>query len=144
MVITDHLTGSDRLVSFGVRCTEPDGDLYLVHLEDEAIFTRYTDVISKIPSIETEQSIKEIRAQLLKEPKDYIESCTSELAQQNLTMSIHEVIELGHRVKVSKELVDRYQIDLVIMNSKDDDQLAMHGLAYPIAIELRNAPLVLI
>ena len=35
-------------------------------------------------------------------------------------------------------------IDLLVMHTKDEDQLAMHGLAYPLAIELRDIPLLLI
>jgi hypothetical protein len=30
------------------------------------------------------------------------------------------------------------------MNTKDEDQLAMHGLAYPLAIELRTIPLLML
>jgi len=30
------------------------------------------------------------------------------------------------------------------MNTKDEDQLAMHGLAYPLAIEVRSIPLLLL
>ena len=30
------------------------------------------------------------------------------------------------------------------MNTKDDDQFAMHGLAYPLAIQVRSVPLLLL
>lgn len=30
------------------------------------------------------------------------------------------------------------------MNTKDEDQLAMHGLAYPLAVELREIPLLML
>jgi hypothetical protein len=30
------------------------------------------------------------------------------------------------------------------MNTKDEDQLAMHGLAYPLAVELRDIPLLML
>jgi hypothetical protein len=30
------------------------------------------------------------------------------------------------------------------MKGKDDDQMAMHGMAYPIAIELRDVPVLII
>ena len=36
------------------------------------------------------------------------------------------------------------EVDLLVLNTKDDDQLAMHGLAYPLAIELREIPLLLL
>ena len=34
--------------------------------------------------------------------------------------------------------------DLLVMNTKDDEQMAMHGLAYPLAIEVRSIPLLLL
>ena len=43
MVMTDHLTGDSRLVNFAVRFTEPDGTLFLTHIEDDAVFDRYVD-----------------------------------------------------------------------------------------------------
>ncbi len=30
------------------------------------------------------------------------------------------------------------------MHTKDEDQMAMHGMAYPLAIELRQIPLLLL
>jgi hypothetical protein len=30
------------------------------------------------------------------------------------------------------------------MHTRDQDQLAMHGLAYPLAVELRHIPLLLV
>jgi hypothetical protein len=33
---------------------------------------------------------------------------------------------------------------MLIFHSRDDDQVAMHGTAYPLAVELRTLPLLLI
>jgi hypothetical protein len=51
---------------------------------------------------------------------------------------------MGHHVSDCREIIDQHAIDLVVMNTKDEDQLAMHGLAYPLAIELRDLPLLLL
>jgi hypothetical protein len=40
--------------------------------------------------------------------------------------------------------VDEHHVDLLVLNTKDEDQLAIHGLAYPLAVELRNTPLLLL
>ena len=38
----------------------------------------------------------------------------------------------------------QHEADLLVMHTKDEDQLAMHGLAYPLAIEVRTVPLLLL
>ena len=43
-----------------------------------------------------------------------------------------------------KRLIDEHRVDLLVMNTKDEDQLAMHGLSYPLTVELRDTPLLLI
>ena len=47
MAMTDHLTGDARLVNYAVRLAKPGGRLFLSHIEDEAIFERYVDTISR-------------------------------------------------------------------------------------------------
>ena len=144
MVLTDHLTGSDKLIDYAVRFTERDGTLWLAHLEDDATFERYLDAISKIPEIETEVARNTIRVQLLKEPADYIESVRAELERQVQTIRVDSDVRMGHHIADCKRLVDDHEIDLLVMNTKDDEQLAMHGLAYPIAVELRSVPLLML
>lgn len=144
MVLTNDLTSQDRLVDFGVRVTPQGGNLFLVHLEDDVVFERYVNVISKIPSIDTQDATEAIREQLLKEPRDYIASCREELAEAEAHMAVHEILEMGHRVATCKRLMDQHAVGLVVMNTKDEEQLAMHGLAYALAVELREHPLLLL
>ncbi len=40
--------------------------------------------------------------------------------------------------------IDEKQVDLLVLNTKDGDQLAMHGLAYPLAVEVRQIPLLML
>jgi len=37
-----------------------------------------------------------------------------------------------------------HEIDLLVMHTKTDDHLAMHGAAYPLAVELRQIPILMI
>jgi hypothetical protein len=144
MAITDHLTGNGHLVNIAARCTRPGGTLWLTHVEDEATLQRHLDIIGKIPELDTEVARERIPRQLLKEPGDYIQSCREQLIAAQLDLQIQAEIVLGHRLSDHKRLVDQHQIDLLVMNSKDDEQLAMHGLAYPLTIELRHLPLLLL
>ena len=144
MAMTDHLTGDAQLVNYAVRLTEPKGKLFLTHIEDEATFERYVDTISRIPSIETDDARKELLERLLKEPEDYIHSCRAVLQEEGLDLNVISVVRLGQHLREYHDLIEEHQIDLLVFNTKDEEQLAMHGLGYPLAIELRQIPLLMI
>ena len=144
MAMTDHLTGDAVLVNYAARFTEPGGTLFLTHIEDEATFERYMGTISRIPSIDTENARREILQQLLKEPKDYIRSCREVLEAEGLPLAVEEIVTKGHHLREFEKLVEEHEVDLLVFNTKDEDQLAMHGLAYPLAVELRQIPLLLL
>jgi len=144
MLMTDHLAGDSQLVTFGAMFTQDHGELILAHVEDEQTFERYMQVISKIPAIDTDIARQDIVLQLLKEPKDFIESCQQGLQEAGLPLKVKPIVTMGHHLTDYKQLVEEHQADLLIMHTKDDDQLAMHGLAYPVSVELRKVPLLLI
>jgi len=144
MAITDHLTGDARLVDYSVAFTSDDGTLFLTHLEDRRAFNHYIDTISKIPAIHTDAARELILKQLLKEPKDYILSCKQVLKEKGINIQLEKIVELGDRLEDYKRLVDEHKVDLLVFNTKDDDQLAMHGMAYPLAVELRELPLLML
>ena len=41
-------------------------------------------------------------------------------------------------------MIDEHQVDLLVVNTKDEDQLAMHGLAYALSVELRSTPILML
>ena len=53
-------------------------------------------------------------------------------------------MKLGCQLSDYRELVDENEIDLLVMYTKDEDQMAMHGVAYPLAVELRETPLLML
>lgn len=144
MAITDHLAGDAHLVSVAASMTDPKGSLHLTHIENESEFERYINVISKIPTIDTDNAREEILQQLLKEPSDYINSCRLELRGLLPDLTIYDHVRVGDHLSDYKQLVSDFGIDLLVMNTKDDDQLAMHGLAYPLTVELRDQALLLL
>ena len=144
MAITNHLTGDNRLVNMAVRFTEPGGTCWLTHVESETVFERYMDAISKIPAIDTDVARESLAAQLLKEPRDFIAACRAEIDAQGLPVDIEEVVVMGRQVDEYGDLVAKREIDLLVLHTKDDDQLAMHGAAYVLAVELRGIPLLML
>ena len=144
MAMTDHLTGDDRLVNVAAAMTAPGGTLYLTHVEDDATFERYLDVISKIDTIDTDQARETIGRRLLKEPNDYIENCGRTLRQHELDLTVEEIATFGNRLLKYETLVDEHRAYLLVLNTRDEDQMAMHGMAYPLAVELRRVPLLML
>lgn len=142
MAITDHLAGDARLVDHALAFTRPGGTLTLAHVEDDGVFERYLDVIGRIPEIDTDTARELIAARLLKEPRDYVDSIRSALTDAGVTVT--DEVTMGHQLSAYRALVDKQGIDLLVLNTKDDDQLAMHGLAYPLAVELRRVPMLML
>ena len=144
MAITDHLVGDARLVDTALGFTAAGGTCWLSHVEGAADFERYIDIISKIPMIDTETATETIKAQLLKEPHDYIRSCRAAIEAAGLDLSIEEIVFMGRRIEEYTRLIETHEVDLLVMHAKDEDQLAMHGLAYPLAVELRQIPILML
>jgi hypothetical protein len=145
MVLTDHLTGDDRLLDWGVRFVRPGGKLFLAHLEDDQVFERYLTMIGKLPSIDTEMARGDIKARLLAEPLDYAKSCAEVLAEQgHLTHEVVPLVQMGHRLSEYARLIEEHAVDLLVFHAKDQDQLALHGKAYSLAVQLRDVPILMI
>ncbi len=144
MVATDHLAGDARLISHAVRFTQAAGEVHLCHVEDDAAFAYYLDAISKIPAIDTAIAEQSLREQLLKQPADYIAHCIEVLHSHGQTATLHAHVLMGHRLRDFRRLIDEHCTDLLVLNTKDEDQQAMHGLAYPIAVEFRDIPLLML
>ena len=144
MAMTDHLTGDNRLVNYAAHVTQRGGRLLLSHVEDDAIFERYMEAIAKISTINTDVAREEIQARLLRDPEDYIDSCRKGLARIAPELTVEAMVTSGHHLRAYQRLIEEHEVDLLVMNTKDEDQLAMHGLAYSLAIELRSIPLLML
>ena len=144
MAATDHLSNDHALVNYAVKFTEEKGKLFLMHIEDDAVFERYLEAISKIPTIDTEEARASLALQLLKQPRDYVNSCVAVLREAGVPIELKCIVEFGHHLKQYRQHIEKESADLLVMHSKDEDQLAMHGLAYPLAIELREIPILMI
>lgn len=144
MVVTDHLTGDDRLVNHALRYLGADGTLVLTHVEDQHAFDHLLDVISKVPEIDSELAKARIGAQLLKEPRDYIDSVQDSLRAGRPGLNVASEVRIEHELPAYRRLVEQHGVDLLVTNTKDAEQLAMDGLAHALAIELRAVPMLLL
>ena len=144
MAVTTHMAGDNSLVNNAAGFTNDGGTLWLAHVEDEKSFGRFIDTISKIDAIDTDTSRERILAQMLKEPGDYIRSCKEVIVTHRPSVRVEKIVTVGGRLAEFRRLIDKYTVDLLVMYTKDADQSAMHGLAYPLAVELREIPLLLL
>ena len=144
MVITDHLAGDHQLVSRAAHFVTDDGELILSHIEDQRAFDKYIGAIEKIPDLDSEIARQTIRQQLLAEPVDYIESCRRVLEERGVGFTIRPLVSFGNKLDDYRRLILEHHVDLLVMPTKDDDQLAMHGVAYPLVVELRQIPILLL
>ena len=144
MAVTTHLAGDNSLVNNAAGFTNDGGTLWLAHVEDERSFGRFIDAISKIDAIGTDTARERILAQMLKEPRDYIRSCKEEIINHRPSVRVEEIVTVGSRLTEFRHLIDKCTVDLLVMHTKNEDQSAMHGLAYPLAVELRETPLLLL
>ena len=145
VAMTDHLAGDDSIVNWSVALAKgPAPTVVLAHVEDDLVFERYIRVIGKTPDIETDLARRELRRLLLHEPTDWIETVARTLASTDPTVRVVPDVSFGHHLATYRRLLDHHQAELLVMHTKDEDQLAMHGGAYPLAVELRRTPLLLL
>lgn len=144
MIVADHISGDAGLINYGARMVRNGGTLWLCHIEDDAVFDRYAKVLGRIPEIDTDEACRLIEAQLLKEANDYIETCVAELTERGPNVSYQSSVSMGHFLRQYRDLVSSHEIDLLVANTNDEDQMAMHGLAYSLSVELCDVPMLLL
>lgn len=144
MVLTDHLTKRGRLVDWGQRLTATDGELVLVHVEDGTVWDRYSEAIARVPDLDTDLTRRQLMDELLHGPRRFLESAVETLADERPGLVVETAVEVGHGLAPLLEMVDARRADLIVMDTKDEGQLAMHGTAYALAIELAETPLLLV
>ncbi len=144
MAITDHLTSDARLIDYALRFTAPAGSCWLSHIESQRQFDHFQAAIERIPEIDSDDARELIEAQLLKAPRDYIRSCRAVIEAEGLSVRLEAIVAMGDRIDEYRRLIEDHQIDLLVLNTMDGNQLAMHGQAYPLAVELRGIPLLML
>ncbi len=144
MAATDSLVGDARLINYAIAMTQPGGLLYLAHVEPQRVLQRFLDAIDKIPSLDSAVAQTQLEARLIEDNEQYIASCTQVLSEAGLDIKTEALIQTGHQLKTYKELIAKNEIDLLVLNTKDPEQLAMRGSSYALAVELRQIPLLLL
>lgn len=144
MVATEHGYANHRMVNTALALLPEARPLFLVHIEDQDTFDYYMKAIEKIPDIDTEAARQTIRDQLLAGPQQYADSVSETLAEVKPDTVIQTHLAFGHLIDAYRELMDTHETDLLVVDTKDDTQLAMHSVGYSLAIEFRQTPVLLL
>ncbi|MEO1999477.1 MAG: hypothetical protein ABGZ17_29880 [Planctomycetaceae bacterium] len=144
MVVTDHISGDSRLINYGARMCTAGGTVWLCHVEDDLTFRRYTEAIGRIPEIDTDLAEILIDRQLTKDASDFINTCIEELNANGPHALYQAEIQRGHHLRVYRSMIDAHDTDLLVTNTKDEGQLAMHGTTYSLSIELLDVSMLLL
>jgi hypothetical protein len=59
-------------------------------------------------------------------------------------MAVHEIVQFGSALSEYQSIIDDNHIDLLILNTKEEGQLAMNGIVYAMAVEFKYRPLLLL
>ena len=144
LVVTDHIIGDETLVNWGLLMCPWKGKVILAHVEDDATYKRYMDIIAMIPDAHTETTAERIKKKLLGRPRDYIGSIVEALEEAGIEETVEPLVTMGHSLTDYKRIIEEHDVDLLVCNTKDENQLAMHGMAYSIAVEIQDRPILLL
>ncbi|WNJ16137.1 universal stress protein [Pontibacter sp. G13] len=144
LVATEHDYEDHRQVNYALAFARKDAPLILVHIEDEDTFEYYQAAIAKIPDIDTEAARETLHRQLLADPEHYADSVRETLVTKRPELSVDTYITFGHLITAYRKLMADHLSDLLVVNSKDDTQLAMHSIGYSLAVEFRETPVLLL
>ncbi|PCJ19538.1 MAG: hypothetical protein COB02_07270 [Candidatus Cloacimonadota bacterium] len=144
MVLSDHLSTENKLTSIAADFTQKNGELTLFHFENQYQFDRMINTISCIQQINTDVAKTEIKKKIISEANHYMNSCEKLLKKTHPGILIHKKCIFGTLISSINDYINQNQIDLLVINTKDQDQLAMHGLSYPLAVELRQIPILMV
>ena len=144
VIATEHKYDDHQLVNYGVYFTQNNGELMLLHIEDEDTFNYYSSMIEKIPEINSEIAIEELKRKLLDAPMHFMDSVESVLQEKRTDITIKKITDFGHLINYYKKLAQQSPIDLLVFRTKDDTQLAMHSLGHSLLVEFKEIPAILI
>ena len=144
MAITDHFAQTPELIDAAVSLVDTPGHLILGHVEDDATFERYISIISRIPEIDTDAARRLIQEQMMRDANAFLTQCQEAIQAHQPELQVYSEVQMGHHLQTYVAFLEEHQAQLLVMNTKDDDQLAMHGLSYPLAIELSHLPMLML
>ncbi len=142
VAVTDHLTEEHTLVDYAQTFTEPNGTLFLVHLEDALVFERYLEAIGKIDTIDTDLARQTLHDQLLADPRAYFQSCRDRLKESDPSITVSEVIEFAPGLDRLQALIPEHHADLIVVRGPTGARAPIHAFVPSLINDIREIPIL--
>ena len=114
-----------------------DEKLILAHIIDKGIYDQFSYALDRVPDLVYSDFEEEIKNQL----NQYVFNLSKGVnkALSDIDNSLHSNVisysNIGVVSREFKDLIEKYKPSLLAFQSKDETQLAMHGLGYAMAVE---------
>ena len=144
IVVTEHLTDDPQLVRYGAEFTGTGGLLLLSHVEDEDAYERYMHAIERIPEIDNDEARELIAARLLKDARDFVDNAAQTLHDGVLDIRVSPLVQMGRTIDTYRRLIAEHDVRLIVADAKDPARSAMSELAYSVAVEFLDVPILLL
>jgi len=66
------------------------------------------------------------------------------LAKVKPNLQTEAIVTMGYTLPTYRELMKQHHHEMLVMDSKDEKQIAMRGLAYAMAVEFADTAMLLI
>jgi hypothetical protein len=143
MLMSGDLSQEGELVGLACGIRGKEAEIILTQLEDNFAMKRLLSLISKIPQIDTDVAERAIFERIEREAEEWVNRCSDLLSQRENPPKITHMLLHEPTIEDCVQLMRNTKPDMLVINTKDDEQLAIHGLAYPLMVQFRNLPLLL-
>jgi hypothetical protein len=144
IVVTDHLTDDPPLIRYGAEFTSPGGLLILTHIEHQGWFDRYMNAIERIPEIDDDLARECLHNRLLKDASDFIDDAAATLHSGPLDVRVSPIVQMGRPIQAYRDIIGEHDVRLIVGDAKDPSREAMSDLAYSVAVEFTDVPILLL
>ena len=66
------------------------------------------------------------------------------LEETGIQETVVPIVGMGHALNDYKQIIDDNNVQMIVLDTQDEDQLAMRGMAYALAVEIQDRPLLLL
>lgn len=123
LTISDNITDDQDLINMGASVLTEGQRLHMLQILDENFFNLMVSVLGKIPSIDTDEAAKEIRAQLIKEASEFEGSCAQILHEHLPTNEITSEVTFAAHITDAMSEIFSLKPDLIILNGTSKSTL---------------------
>lgn len=125
LVSYDCFGDSGETIDYGITFCGQLGDLFISQVEDEKKFLKYSNNISKFIQIDRVHLNKKLEVVVFQEFKSIANNIKHSLLAKSPNVGVHSLVAKGDIVNEIKNSIDGYDIDVLILNRKQESFLSL-------------------